>query len=76
MTKFPLDQYKPVDHPTVSAFVAEFMAGHVNPSVKSEKIPTIQDEPVFVLVADEFDKVTSDTKKDMFIEFYAPWCGQ
>ena len=74
MTKFPLDQSKEVNHDNVAAFVADFVAGKVKPSVKSQKAP-VQDQPVHVLVADEFDEVTSDDK-DVRVEFYAPWCGQ
>lgn len=76
MTKFPLDQSKPVDAATVGAFLKDFVAGKVSPSVKSAKIPAVQDEPVFVLVADEFDAVVGDNSKDLLVEFYAPWCGQ
>ncbi|KAI5480480.1 protein disulfide-isomerase A1 [Pseudohyphozyma bogoriensis] len=74
MTKFPLDQSKPVDFTTVDAFVKDFLAGKIAPSVKSAKIPAVQDEPVYVLVADEFDTVVGDNSKDLFVEFYAPCC--
>ncbi|KAK4699422.1 protein disulfide-isomerase A1, partial [Phenoliferia sp. Uapishka_3] len=75
MSKYPLDQSKKVDFATVSAFVSDFVAGKVPASVKSEKIPAVQDEPVFVLVADQFDEIVADTSKDLLVEFYAPWCG-
>jgi len=74
MTKYPLDQSKPVDHDTVAAFVKDFVAGNIKASIKSQKAP-VQDEPVFVLVADEFDDVVAEDK-DLLVEFYAPWCGQ
>lgn len=74
MTKFPLDQSKDVSHDNVAAFVKDFVAGKIKPSIKSQKAPT-QDGPVFVLVADEFDQVTNGDK-DILVEFYAPWCGQ
>jgi len=75
MLKFPLDQSKTVDAKTVGAFVDDFAAGKIAPSVKSEPVPKTQSGPVYVLVADEFDKVVADTKKDLLVEFYAPWCG-
>lgn len=75
MTKFPLDQSLPVDFKHVDSFVKDFVAGKVTPSVKSQPIPKVQDESVFVLVADEFDSLVKDSTKDLFVEFYAPWCG-
>ncbi|BGP35089.1 protein disulfide-isomerase precursor [Rhodotorula toruloides] len=74
MTKFPLDQSKTVDFATVSSFVKDFANGKIQPSIKSQKAPAVQDEPVYVLVADEFDKVVAEDK-DLLVEFYAPWCG-
>ena len=76
MTKFPLSQSLPVDFSTISSFVQQFVDGKIVPSVKSQKVPEVQDESVYVLVADEFDKIVEDQSKDLFVEFYAPWCGQ
>jgi protein disulfide-isomerase A1 len=76
MTKFPLAQTAAVDFKTISAFVSDFVNGKIAPSVKSQKVPAVQDESVYVLVADEFDTVVADNTKDLFVEFYAPWCGQ
>ncbi len=28
-----------------------------------------------VVVADTFEEMVNDPEKDVFIEFYAPWCG-
>ncbi|CAD6885074.1 unnamed protein product [Tilletia controversa] len=73
-TKFPLQQLgsKPAD--TIATFVSDFVAGKLQPSIKSEAAPASQDA-VFVLVADEFEKVVNDNSKDLLVEFYAPWCG-
>ncbi|WVQ82536.1 protein disulfide-isomerase domain [Cryptococcus sp. DSM 104549] len=58
----------------IKDFVKQFAAGDIKPSIKSEPIP-VQDGPVYKLVADEWDTVFSDNGKDVFAEFYAPWCG-
>lgn len=76
MTKFPLSQTLPVDFATISSFVGDFVKGKIAASVKSQKIPDVQDEPVYILTADGFDAVVAETDKDLFVEFYAPWCGQ
>ena len=31
--------------------------------------------PVITVVGKTFDKIVMDSKKDVLIEFYAPWCG-
>merc|ERR1712154_280905 len=37
-------------------------------------VPETNDEPVYVLVGSEFEKVVGGDK-DVFVEYYAPWCG-
>jgi len=73
--KYPHSQTEPLSPESAEKLVDQYLDGKLQPSLKSEPIPTSQDEPVFVLVTDEFDKVISDIDKDIFIEFYAPWCG-
>jgi len=43
--------------------------------LKSEDIPEPNDEHVITLVGKNFDKEVIDNKKDVLVEFYAPWCG-
>lgn len=43
--------------------------------MKSQPVPKRQDGPVRVIVAKSFEKEVMLTKKDVLIEFYAPWCG-
>ncbi|KAN0065402.1 protein disulfide-isomerase precursor [Thecaphora frezii] len=73
--KFPLEDIASDLTGKITAFVNKYTTNELKPSVKSEAIPADQDGPVFVLVADEFEKVVGDDSKDKLVEFYAPWCG-
>jgi protein disulfide isomerase len=44
-------------------------------AIKSEPIPTANDEPVKVVVGKNFDQIVMNDASDVLIEFYAPWCG-
>ena len=58
------------------AFLRDYFAGKVKRHVKSEEVPASQDEAVYKLVGQEFNKVALDDTKDVLVEFYAPWCGK
>lgn len=73
--KFPFDQEKEITHDVIAAFVEDFTAGKLEPSIKSEEIPENNDGPVTVVVAHNYDSVVLDDTKDVLVEFYAPWCG-
>lgn len=73
--KFPFDQSKTLTADAVAAFLDDFVAGKVEPSIKSEPIPESQDGPVVVIVAKNYQEVIMDDEKDVLVEFYAPWCG-
>ncbi|KAG8865352.1 protein disulfide-isomerase precursor [Tulasnella sp. 330] len=60
---------------SVTEFVKQFSAGKLEPSLKSADVPEKNDEPVTVVVGSEYSKIALDESKDVFIEFYAPWCG-
>jgi len=51
------------------------LAGELQPTIKSEEIPTDNNGPVTVIVAKTFDEIVNDPTKDVLVEFYAPWCG-
>lgn len=73
--KFPFDQEKEITHDSIKAFVGDFVAGKVEPSIKSEPIPDTQEGAVAVVVAKNYNDIVLDDSKDVLIEFYAPWCG-
>ncbi|KAG8416935.1 protein disulfide-isomerase precursor [Metarhizium acridum] len=61
------DKFPCLRHPPYS--------GKIEPSVKSEPIPENQDDPVTIIVAKNYEQIVLDDKKDVLVEFYAPWCG-
>jgi len=60
---------------SLKQFVDDFLAGNLKPFVKSEELPEDNSGPVKVAVGKNVDDLVLNSKKDVFIEFYAPWCG-
>jgi len=60
---------------SVLAFAKEVLAGKAAKYVKSEPEPAASDDAVVTVVGTTFDRIVNDESKDVFIEFYAPWCG-
>jgi len=59
----------------VTAWVNEYVAGTLSETVRSEEVPATQTDPVVKVVAKSWDAVVGDSEKDVFVMFYAPWCG-
>ncbi|GLT49837.1 hypothetical protein SLA2020_233670 [Shorea laevis] len=61
------------DH--IAPWMQDFKEGKVRPFIKSEAIPVENNEPVKVVVADSLEDMVLNSKKNVLLEFYAPWCG-
>lgn len=73
--KYPFDQAKDLKAKDVGKFIQDVLDGKVEPSIKSEPVPKEQEGPVSVVVAHSYKDIVLDDKKDVLLEFYAPWCG-
>lgn len=61
---------------SIKRFVERFLAGKLKQHLLSQELPDDWDtEAVKILVASNFDSVVFDYKKNVLVEFYAPWCG-
>jgi len=60
----------------VSAFVGKVLAGEVQKTIRSEPAPA---QPLvdglLTVVGSTFDELIVKNENDVFVEFYAPWCG-
>lgn len=58
------------------ASIEKLLKGELAADLKSEEIPSSNEGPVKVIVGKSFDDVvTKRGEKDVFVEYYAPWCG-
>ncbi|KAJ9456350.1 Protein disulfide-isomerase [Diplonema papillatum] len=67
---------KPVEKEAVAQFVADYMDGKLEPTIKSEDEPEkLTENGLTTLVGFTFKSVVFDADKDVFVQFYAPYCG-
>lgn len=59
----------------LGAFVEKYANNKLEPSYRSEDVPTKDTEPVKTVVFKNWDDIVMDEKKDVLLELYAPWCG-
>lgn len=60
---------------SVLAFVESALKDEYQTYLKSEPIPENQNGPLYTLVGKTIEAEINDPKKNVFVEFYAPWCG-
>jgi len=58
----------------VEKFVDGFEKGSLSKFLKSEPVPETNEEPVKVVVGDNFNDIVGH-EDEVLLEFYAPWCG-
>jgi len=59
----------------VTEFYQNFKDGKLVAHRKSEDVPEKNDGPVVKLVGKNFKEIVNDPTKDVFVKYYAPWCG-
>jgi len=60
----------------IKAFSAGVLDGTIKAHLKSQDVPEQDpDSNVVTLVGKNFEEVVFESGKDVFVEFYAPWCG-
>lgn len=66
-----------LDARALGQFADDFVAGRLQPSVKSQPIPTTYDGPVTSVVANNFQEVVMDAGKDVLLYYFredCPYC--
>ncbi|CAL1537276.1 unnamed protein product, partial [Lymnaea stagnalis] len=73
--KYRMEPTEEFDTEEIIEFLKKFKKGKLKPHIKSQRAPKKQTGPVTVVVANTFNEIVLNPKKDVLIELYAPWCG-
>ncbi|XP_076067229.1 putative protein disulfide-isomerase A4 [Oratosquilla oratoria] len=73
--RYPMEPEEDFSADVLEDFVQKYKKNKLKPHFKSQPVPKKQTGPIRVVVANNFEKEVLKTEKDVFIMFYAPWCG-
>merc|ERR1712178_191717 len=60
---------------SIGKFADDVLSGAIKPHLKSAPEPEDNSGPVKVIVGTTWESIVKDTTKDVFVKYYAPWCG-
>lgn len=66
---------EPLSVTSLRTHVVGVLDSTISPTLKSQDIPRGKEGNVTVLVGKNFEQVTQDSSKTVFVMFFAPWCG-
>jgi protein disulfide-isomerase A1 len=72
IVKYPLDM--DITEATLHKHISTYFDGKLTSYLKSEKVPDTQDGKTVKIVSKTFES-TLTSNSDVFVKFYAPWCG-
>jgi len=75
MKKFDFPNFSSISVDGLRDFISSFKAGKLTPFRKSQEIPEHNHDPLKVIVGKNFEEAVIKSGNDVFVKFYAPWCG-
>jgi len=63
-----------INEQEITQFFEKYSNGKLDKYLKTQPVPENNNENVFTLVGSQFHDIVGNNK-DVFVEFYAPWCG-